>query len=85
MNEVLKQKSHLLIICRKTSHSWTRDTPALTDDGHAWRKYGQKVIHNANHPRYTLIGKSNINSNIRHKLKCQYFFSRNEVDQDHVK
>ncbi|XP_009372032.2 WRKY DNA-binding transcription factor 70-like [Pyrus x bretschneideri] len=36
---------------RKTSHSWTRDTPALIDDGHAWRKYGQKNIHNAKHPR----------------------------------
>ncbi|CAN6575970.1 unnamed protein product [Malus baccata var. baccata] len=36
---------------RKTSHSGTRDTPALIDDGHAWRKYGQKNIHNAKHPR----------------------------------
>ncbi|KAM1353432.1 hypothetical protein COP2_033961 [Malus domestica] len=36
---------------RKTSHSWIRDTPALTYDGHAWRKYGQKVIHNAKHSR----------------------------------
>ncbi|RXH82009.1 hypothetical protein DVH24_036350 [Malus domestica] len=36
---------------RKTTHSWTRDTPGLIDDGHAWRKYGQKVIHNAKHPR----------------------------------
>ncbi|KAM1949678.1 hypothetical protein ACFX15_009704 [Malus domestica] len=36
---------------RKTSHSWTRDTPALIADGHAWRKYGQKIIHNAKHPR----------------------------------
>ncbi|KAB2630411.1 WRKY transcription factor 70 [Pyrus ussuriensis x Pyrus communis] len=36
---------------RKTSHSWTRDIPALIADGHAWRKYGQKNIHNAKHPR----------------------------------
>ncbi|KAM1549072.1 hypothetical protein ACFX1Z_010177 [Malus domestica] len=36
---------------RKTSYSGTRDTPALIDDGHAWRKYGQKNIHNAKHPR----------------------------------
>ncbi|PQM37857.1 putative WRKY transcription factor 70 [Prunus yedoensis var. nudiflora] len=36
---------------RRTSHSWTRDTQDLIDDGHAWRKYGQKVIHNAKHPR----------------------------------
>nr|XP_028945730.1 WRKY DNA-binding transcription factor 70-like [Malus domestica] len=33
-------------------HSWTTDTPASNiDDSHAWRKYGQKVIHNAKHPR----------------------------------
>ncbi|XVF29724.1 hypothetical protein REPUB_Repub15cG0147000 [Reevesia pubescens] len=36
---------------RKCGESWTRDTPNLIDDGHAWRKYGQKVILNANHPR----------------------------------
>ncbi|XP_022722727.1 probable WRKY transcription factor 70 [Durio zibethinus] len=36
---------------RKCAESWTKDTPALIDDGHAWRKYGQKVIVNANHPR----------------------------------
>lgn len=36
---------------RKTSNSWTRDTTDFVDDGHVWRKYGQKVIHNASHPR----------------------------------
>ncbi|CAL5390012.1 unnamed protein product [Camellia sinensis] len=36
---------------RKTSQTWTKTTPALIDDGHAWRKYGQKVILNAKHPR----------------------------------
>ncbi|KAF9680113.1 hypothetical protein SADUNF_Sadunf06G0086400 [Salix dunnii] len=36
---------------RKSSHSWTNDTSTLTDDGHAWRKYGQKVILNAKYPR----------------------------------
>ncbi|CAL5351622.1 unnamed protein product [Camellia sinensis] len=36
---------------RKTSQTWTRETPTLIDDGHAWRKYGQKVILNAKHPR----------------------------------
>ncbi|KAL6139020.1 hypothetical protein ACLB2K_064298 [Fragaria x ananassa] len=36
---------------RKTSHSWSRDTPDFIDDGHAWRKYGQKQILNARHPR----------------------------------
>ncbi|PSS32757.1 WRKY transcription factor 70 [Actinidia chinensis var. chinensis] len=36
---------------RKTSQTWTRITPSLVDDGYAWRKYGQKVILNAKHPR----------------------------------
>ncbi|PRQ42688.1 putative transcription factor WRKY family [Rosa chinensis] len=36
---------------RKTSHSWTKDTLDLVDDGHAWRKYGQKMILNTRHPR----------------------------------
>ncbi|XVF84152.1 hypothetical protein PTKIN_Ptkin17bG0002900 [Pterospermum kingtungense] len=36
---------------RKGAESWTKDTSALFDDGHAWRKYGQKQILNANHPR----------------------------------
>ncbi|KAJ6865572.1 hypothetical protein NC651_035974 [Populus alba x Populus x berolinensis] len=36
---------------RKSSHSRTDDSTTLTDDGHAWRKYGQKVILNAKFPR----------------------------------
>nr|QGQ64032.1 WRKY transcription factor 9 [Santalum album] len=36
---------------RKTTHSWTKTIPTLVDDGHAWRKYGQKVILNAKYPR----------------------------------
>ncbi|KAK2981844.1 hypothetical protein RJ640_010361 [Escallonia rubra] len=36
---------------RKNSHTSTKLTPNLIDDGHAWRKYGQKVILNAKHPR----------------------------------
>ncbi|CAI9758834.1 unnamed protein product [Fraxinus pennsylvanica] len=36
---------------RRTSETWTKDTPTLFEDGHAWRKYGQKVILNAKHPR----------------------------------
>ncbi|KAJ8753840.1 hypothetical protein K2173_000094 [Erythroxylum novogranatense] len=36
---------------RRNSQSWTTERPALVDDGHGWRKYGQKVILNAKHPR----------------------------------
>lgn len=36
---------------RKMSHTSTKIIPNLTDDGQAWRKYGQKVILNAKHPR----------------------------------
>ncbi|KAM5560823.1 WRKY DNA-binding transcription factor 70-like [Rosa sericea] len=36
---------------RRTPYSWTRNTPDLVNDGHAWRKYGQKQILNATHPR----------------------------------
>lgn len=51
---------HLLIILqilkrRTTTETWTKDTPTLFEDGHAWRKYGQKVILNAKHPRYQHI------------------------------
>ncbi|KAL3826200.1 hypothetical protein ACJIZ3_022229 [Penstemon smallii] len=36
---------------RRTSETWTKETPSLFEDGHAWRKYGQKVILRAKHPR----------------------------------
>ncbi|GMI64483.1 WRKY DNA-binding protein 70, ARABIDOPSIS THALIANA WRKY DNA-BINDING PROTEIN 70 [Hibiscus trionum] len=36
---------------RKCVASRTNISSALTDDGYAWRKYGQKQILNANHPR----------------------------------
>ncbi|XAR68704.1 hypothetical protein NMG60_11000052 [Bertholletia excelsa] len=36
---------------RKTSRTWTTVSPTIIDDGHAWRKYGQKLILNAKHPR----------------------------------
>ncbi|XP_049388026.1 WRKY DNA-binding transcription factor 70-like [Solanum stenotomum] len=35
---------------RKALDSWTRET-TTTEDGHAWRKYGQKVILNSKYPR----------------------------------
>ncbi|XP_041026012.1 WRKY DNA-binding transcription factor 70-like [Juglans microcarpa x Juglans regia] len=37
---------------RKNTQTWTKDTATLVDDGHAWRKYGQKVILNAKFPRH---------------------------------
>ncbi|KAH1096055.1 hypothetical protein J1N35_012976 [Gossypium stocksii] len=36
---------------RKCVDSRKKITSALVDDGYAWRKYGQKQILNANHPR----------------------------------
>jgi hypothetical protein len=36
---------------RKSIQTLTKITPNLIDDGHAWRKYGQKSILNAKHPR----------------------------------
>ncbi|XP_020244498.1 probable WRKY transcription factor 46 [Asparagus officinalis] len=36
---------------KKSIDSRTIITPAPYDDGHQWRKYGQKKIHNSKHPR----------------------------------
>ncbi|XP_019184309.1 PREDICTED: probable WRKY transcription factor 70 [Ipomoea nil] len=36
---------------RKTCESQIKESPNLVDDGHAWRKYGQKVILNSKYPR----------------------------------
>ncbi|CAH1446067.1 unnamed protein product [Lactuca virosa] len=38
---------------KRRKNSWTSSqvTSALVDDGHAWRKYGQKHINNTNHQR----------------------------------
>ncbi|KAF4359772.1 hypothetical protein F8388_008334 [Cannabis sativa] len=36
---------------RKTCHTMKKETSTLIDDGHAWRKYGQKIILNAKYPR----------------------------------
>lgn len=40
-----------ILCCRKTSQSRTVISPT-TEDGHAWRKYGQKDILHAKYPRY---------------------------------
>ncbi|EXB74394.1 putative WRKY transcription factor 70 [Morus notabilis] len=37
---------------RKAAHTWQRETSTSIDDGHAWRKYGQKMILKAKHPRH---------------------------------
>ncbi|XP_051143866.1 WRKY DNA-binding transcription factor 70-like [Andrographis paniculata] len=35
---------------RKSSESWVKESPT-TEDGYAWRKYGQKIILNSKYPR----------------------------------
>ncbi|KAJ9544825.1 hypothetical protein OSB04_024532, partial [Centaurea solstitialis] len=42
-----------LSMCRKNSWVSTQVTSVLTDDGHAWRKYGQKKILESKHERCT--------------------------------
>ncbi|KAK4731364.1 hypothetical protein R3W88_024352 [Solanum pinnatisectum] len=37
---------------RKTSESNIKESSDLVDDGHAWRKYGQKQILNSTYPRH---------------------------------
>ncbi|KAJ1273828.1 hypothetical protein BS78_05G014900 [Paspalum vaginatum] len=37
---------------RKDERSWTSDTYAPYDDGHQWRKYGEKKLSNSNFPRF---------------------------------
>ncbi|PIA38547.1 hypothetical protein AQUCO_02700037v1 [Aquilegia coerulea] len=36
---------------RKSPNTWARISSKPTEDGYAWRKYGQKEILNTNHPR----------------------------------
>ncbi|WOK96723.1 putative WRKY transcription factor 70 [Canna indica] len=36
---------------RRKSEAWTIVTTVPYEDGHQWRKYGQKIINNAKHPR----------------------------------
>ncbi|KAJ8476776.1 hypothetical protein OPV22_020503 [Ensete ventricosum] len=40
-------------VCRRRSrpYSWTKVISQSLDDGHTWRKYGQKVIQSAKYPR----------------------------------
>ncbi|XP_062204646.1 probable WRKY transcription factor 41 [Phragmites australis] len=37
---------------RKDERTWTTDTYAPYDDGHQWRKYGEKKLSNSNFPRF---------------------------------
>uniref|UniRef100_A0ACD5WAN6 Uncharacterized protein n=1 Tax=Avena sativa TaxID=4498 RepID=A0ACD5WAN6_AVESA len=37
---------------RKEEQTWTADTYAPYDDGHQWRKYGEKKLSNSNFPRF---------------------------------
>lgn len=41
-----------IISCRKTSETNTKESSDLVDDGHAWRKYGQKQILHSTYPRH---------------------------------
>ncbi|KAJ6403436.1 hypothetical protein OIU84_015358 [Salix udensis] len=54
---------------RKSVHSRTYDSSTLTDDGHAWRKYGQKVILNAK------ISKELLQVHSQNVLKASQFVS----------
>ncbi|CAH8371560.1 unnamed protein product [Eruca vesicaria subsp. sativa] len=38
-------------IRKKRSHTWTVEAKRIDEDGHAWRKYGQKEILNTKFPR----------------------------------
>ncbi|CAN1772010.1 WRKY DNA-binding transcription factor 70 [Linum perenne] len=53
--------------CKKTlpSNSWVNETPTLVDDGHGWRKYGQKTIHKSDFPRHYY------RCTHKHDQKCQ--------------
>ncbi|CAN6325623.1 unnamed protein product [Urochloa humidicola] len=37
---------------RKDERTWTSNTYAPYDDGHQWRKYGEKKLSNSNFPRF---------------------------------
>jgi len=39
-------------LTRKDERIWTSDTYAPYDDGHQWRKYGEKKLSNSNFPRF---------------------------------
>jgi len=39
-------------VCRRTEQTREEESEAPIDDGHQWRKYGQKEILNAKFPRY---------------------------------
>lgn len=41
----------LIFFRSKSCHSWVKDSHRLVEDGHGWRKYGQKKILNAKYPR----------------------------------
>jgi hypothetical protein len=53
---------------RKDERSWTSDTYAPYDDGHQWRKYGEKKLSNSNFPRFIYI------SSCLHPLAMQFEF-----------
>ncbi|XP_039041817.1 WRKY DNA-binding transcription factor 70-like isoform X1 [Hibiscus syriacus] len=52
---------------RKAEQTWTVAS-ATVEDGHAWRKYGQKQILNSEHPRYSFFAIPSKNDSCKRKL-----------------
>ncbi|KAG8050784.1 hypothetical protein GUJ93_ZPchr0009g715 [Zizania palustris] len=44
--------THQRLSTRREERTWTTDTYAPYDDGHQWRKYGEKKLSNSNFPRF---------------------------------
>ncbi|KAL6142400.1 hypothetical protein ACLB2K_060682 [Fragaria x ananassa] len=68
---------------RKISHSWSRDAPYFIDDGHAWRKYGQKQILNARHPSlHIFISRSYFRCSHKYEQGCKATKQVQKVEDD---
>jgi len=45
-------KVYAILVYRKVSQTWEKESENLEEDGHQWRKYGQKKILHTDFPRY---------------------------------
>jgi hypothetical protein len=54
------QQYNTVLISRKDERSWTANTYAPYDDGHQWRKYGEKKLSNSNFPKFVFLGLTTI-------------------------